>query len=83
MKQPESLNQTSADERRTEMTSADVVDFYTKLDSLGVTIWIDGGWGVDALLESRHVLTRIWISLFRIRMCLNFVNCLRLKGTSK
>jgi lincosamide nucleotidyltransferase A/C/D/E len=32
------------------MTSADVVDFYTKLESLGIKIWIDGGWGVDALL---------------------------------
>jgi lincosamide nucleotidyltransferase A/C/D/E len=35
---------------QTAMTSADVIDFYTKLDNLGIEIWIDGGWGVDALL---------------------------------
>jgi len=32
------------------MTSVDVIDLYNKLDSLGIKIWIDGGWGVDALL---------------------------------
>jgi len=32
------------------MTSADVVDFFTHLEKLGIQIWIDGGWGVDALL---------------------------------
>jgi len=32
------------------MTSTDVIDFYTGLDSLGIQLWIDGGWGVDALL---------------------------------
>lgn len=32
------------------MTPADVVDFYTELENLGIKIWIDGGWGVDALL---------------------------------
>ena len=32
------------------MTSADVVNFYTELDNLGIKIWLDGGWGVDALL---------------------------------
>ena len=32
------------------MTSADVIEFYSKLESVGVEIWIDGGWGVDALL---------------------------------
>jgi lincosamide nucleotidyltransferase A/C/D/E len=30
--------------------SARVVELYKTLDSLGVMIWIDGGWGVDALL---------------------------------
>ncbi len=35
---------------QTEMTSADVIDFYTKLENLGIKIWIDGGWAVDALL---------------------------------
>ncbi len=32
------------------MTSTDVLDFYTRLENLGIDIWIDGGWGVDALL---------------------------------
>lgn len=33
-----------------EMTSKDVIDFYTKAESLGLRLWIDGGWAVDALL---------------------------------
>jgi lincosamide nucleotidyltransferase A/C/D/E len=32
------------------MTSFDVVDFYRVVSNVGVEIWIDGGWGVDALL---------------------------------
>jgi len=32
------------------MNSVDVLDLYTNLENLGVEIWIDGGWGVDALL---------------------------------
>jgi len=32
------------------MTSIDVIDFYTELDQMGIQIWIDGGWAVDALL---------------------------------
>ena len=32
------------------MTSADVIDLYATLQKLGVEIWVDGGWGVDALL---------------------------------
>jgi lincosamide nucleotidyltransferase A/C/D/E len=32
------------------VTSTDVIDLYTTLEDLGVEIWIDGGWGVDALL---------------------------------
>jgi lincosamide nucleotidyltransferase A/C/D/E len=32
------------------MTPVDVIDVYTSLENLGVEIWIDGGWGVDALL---------------------------------
>ena len=31
------------------MTSVDVIGLYTTLENLGVEIWIDGGWGVDAL----------------------------------
>src|SRR5258708_5362476 len=32
------------------MTASDVFSLYTELESLGITIWVDGGWGVDALL---------------------------------
>jgi len=32
------------------MIATDVIKIYTDLEGLGVTIWIDGGWGVDALL---------------------------------
>ena len=32
------------------ITSKEVVDFYTQLENIGVEIWVDGGWGVDALL---------------------------------
>jgi lincosamide nucleotidyltransferase A/C/D/E len=32
------------------MTAEEVVELYNQLESLGVEIWIDGGWGVDALL---------------------------------
>lgn len=33
-----------------EMTSRDVIDFYSQLQNLGIEIWVDGGWSVDALL---------------------------------
>ncbi len=33
------------------MTSVDVIDLYTRLENIGIKIWIDGGWAVDALLE--------------------------------
>ena len=32
------------------MIAADVISLYTELENLGITIWIDGGWAVDALL---------------------------------
>jgi lincosamide nucleotidyltransferase A/C/D/E len=32
------------------MNSVDVIDLYIALGKLGVEIWVDGGWGVDALL---------------------------------
>lgn len=38
-------------EAKVETTSTDVLNLYNKLDNLGIKIWIDGGWGVDALLE--------------------------------
>lgn len=32
------------------MIPVDVIGLYASLENLGVEIWIDGGWGVDALL---------------------------------
>jgi lincosamide nucleotidyltransferase A/C/D/E len=32
------------------MESKDVVDFCTQVENLGIEMWINGGWGVDALL---------------------------------
>ena len=35
------------------MTSMDVINFYVDLNNLGIKIWIDGGWGVEALLSEQ------------------------------
>lgn len=35
------------------MTAADVIDLYNELQGLGINVWIDGGWGVDALLGAQ------------------------------
>jgi lincosamide nucleotidyltransferase A/C/D/E len=32
------------------MNSKDVVDFYNEVEHLGIKVWINGGWGVDALI---------------------------------
>ena len=32
------------------MQAHDVVDIYQQLDQIGVTLWIDGGWAVDAVI---------------------------------
>lgn len=32
------------------MSAGDVLNFYNELEKLGISIWVDGGWGVDALL---------------------------------
>src|SRR3990167_7415680 len=32
------------------MNSTDVIALYTQLNRLGIEVWLDGGWGVDALL---------------------------------
>ena len=39
--------------QETLMTSKDVADLYTELDSSGIKIWVDGGWSVDALLDKQ------------------------------
>jgi lincosamide nucleotidyltransferase A/C/D/E len=35
----------------TQVTAEDVVDLYSGLLARGVQLWVDGGWGIDALLE--------------------------------
>ena len=35
------------------MTADDVVAFYSAMERIGVILWIDGGWAVDALLGER------------------------------
>lgn len=32
------------------MTAEDLIDLYSGLLAEGVRIWVDGGWGIDALL---------------------------------
>lgn len=32
------------------MEQKEVLDLYNKLENIHIQIWIDGGWGVDALL---------------------------------
>jgi lincosamide nucleotidyltransferase A/C/D/E len=32
------------------MTAAEVIELYQVLTAAGIVVWIDGGWGVDALL---------------------------------
>ena len=32
------------------MNSNDVINLYTSLERIGIEIWVDGGWCVDALL---------------------------------
>jgi Aminoglycoside-2''-adenylyltransferase len=35
---------------KSEMTGRDAVELYKLFDQHGIPVWIDGGWGVDALL---------------------------------
>ncbi|OGE35276.1 tRNA nucleotidyltransferase [Candidatus Daviesbacteria bacterium RIFCSPLOWO2_02_FULL_40_8] len=35
------------------MTTTDVIELYKLFQENGITVWIDGGWGVDALLEKQ------------------------------
>jgi lincosamide nucleotidyltransferase A/C/D/E len=44
------------------MTAAHVLDALERLEAAGVEAWVDGGWGVDALLGDRRANTRTSIS---------------------
>jgi lincosamide nucleotidyltransferase A/C/D/E len=41
--------------KEAKVTSKDVIEIYAELEQHGLRIWVDGGWGVDALIgkESR------------------------------
>jgi lincosamide nucleotidyltransferase A/C/D/E len=32
------------------MSAADVLDVTSRLEAAGISFWLDGGWGVDALV---------------------------------
>ena len=55
------------------MISKDVILFYNQLKQIDIQIWIDGGWGVDALMSVRllkcatKTITRILLKLIKIR----------------
>lgn len=36
------------------MSARDVLDVVDVLDQDGVDVWVDGGWGIEALLEAQH-----------------------------
>ena len=38
---------------RLEMTAVDVIDLVSCLEDAGIDAWLDGGWGVDAALETQ------------------------------
>jgi Aminoglycoside-2''-adenylyltransferase len=35
---------------KSEMTAKDAIELYKLFEQHGIKVWIDGGWGVDALL---------------------------------
>jgi len=69
-----------------EMTSVDVIDLYTSLENLGVEIWIDGGWGVDALLGEQtraHKDLDITIQQNNIPMIREFIQALGFRDLNR
>jgi len=36
------------------MSQDDVLEIVGRLEAAGVPVWLDGGWGVDALLGTEH-----------------------------
>ncbi len=38
-------------EAKSEMTSSALVELLRSIESAAIPVWLDGGWGVDALLE--------------------------------
>ena len=40
-------------ETEPEMTSSALVELLQLLESVAIPVWLDGGWGVDALLQTQ------------------------------
>ena len=40
------------------MQSTDLLQIVTWLETAGVAVWLDGGWGMDALVGGRVTLAR-------------------------
>ncbi len=40
-------------DQASEMTSADLIDLLRWLKEASIEVWLDGGWGVDALLDTQ------------------------------
>ena len=53
MKEPTPQNPEADESPDTEMKASDVIGVYSLFEDNGIQIWIDGGWGVDALLEEQ------------------------------
>jgi lincosamide nucleotidyltransferase A/C/D/E len=68
------------------MTSADVIEIYTTLANLGICVWIDGGWGVDALLGRQTRLHKdldIAIEDHHLLQFEQFLTCIGYKRTKR
>jgi lincosamide nucleotidyltransferase A/C/D/E len=62
------------------MNEEDVVDLLRKTENIGVEIWIDGGWGVDALI-GRQIRPHNDIDIFVQKKNANaFMEMLKLNG---
>lgn len=46
----EAVHEQKDNKKEQYIISEDVIGLYDKLENLGIKIWIDGGWSVDALL---------------------------------
>ena len=51
------------------MNASDVVELLNRLEEHGIDVWLNGGWGVDALLghqtrEHDDLVTRLGVELF-------------------
>ncbi len=62
------------------MTSTEVIDLYSALDGQGIPIWIDGGWGVDALLDKQTRLHKDLDIVLEVQHLVRFERFFVLRG---